>query len=75
MIEAIGAYCMYKMLTRGMKHPVLNLNTNNPAINPYVAWVELRSKAKSSVAIDGQGKYNGNAWGGMFYNFTFRRDE
>lgn len=46
---------MYKMLTRGMKHPVLNLTANNPAINPYVAWMELRSKAKSSVAIDGQG--------------------
>lgn len=75
LIEAIGLYCMYKMLTRGMKHPVLTLTANNPGINPYLGWQELKSKAKASVAIDGQGNYNGGAWRAMFYNFTFARDK
>lgn len=74
LIEAIGAFCMYKMLCRGTKHPVFNLTANNPGINPYLAWNELKSKAKASVAIDGQGNINTNGWRAMFYNFTFAKN-
>lgn len=72
LIEAIAAYCAYKMLLRGYKHPVLTLQVNNPAINPYVNWITLQSKAKTSVILDKQRNIsNTNAWRSYFYNFTF----
>ena len=72
LIEAIASYCMYKMLLRGYKHPVLTLQGNNPAINPYVNWISLKPKVKTSIVLDKQLDIsNTNAWRSYFYNFTF----
>lgn len=72
LIEAISAYCVYKMLLRGYKHPVLTLQGNNPAINPYVNWITLQPKVKTSIILDKQkSSINTNAWRSYFYNFTF----
>lgn len=74
LIEAIGFYCMYKMLCRGMKHPVFNLNASQYGTNPYYEWQRLKDKAKASVIIDAQlakGDADGEAWRSYFYNYTF----
>ena len=47
-IEAIACYCMYKMLCRGYKHPVLNLQASQYGTNPYFMWQSLREEAKRS---------------------------
>lgn len=74
LIEAIGFYCMYKMLCRGMKHPVFNLNASQYGTNPYYQWMQLKDKAKAGVIIDAQkqlGDNDGTAWRSYFYNYTF----
>ena len=73
LLEAITYYCMYKMLTRGYKHPVMNLAASQYGTNPYYLWTTLKEKAKASVTIDSQ-KDNGKdsaAWQSYFYNATF----
>lgn len=55
LIEAIAYYCMYKMLCRGYKHPVFNLNASQYGTNPFYQWTQLKDEAKRSVinnAID-----------------------
>ncbi len=72
LIEAIGFYCMYKMLCRGYKHPVFNLNASQYGTNPYYMWTTLRDKARISVTLDTQGDIDSNnQWQGYFYNYTF----
>ena len=73
LIEAIVSWCMYKMLCRGYKHTVLNLRDNSPATNPYIAWLQLKEDAKTSVILDAQGDVidDGGAWRSAFYIFTF----
>jgi hypothetical protein len=73
LIEAITSWCMYKMLCRGYKHPVLNLRDNSPALNPYIAWIQLREKAITSILRDIQGEdiNDGGAWRSNFYIETF----
>ena len=73
LIEALAYYCMYKMLTRGMKHPVFNLAASQYGTNPYYLWMHLKDKAKASVIADNQGinGYDGDAWRAYFYNYTF----
>lgn len=73
LIEALAYYCMYKMLTRGMKHPVFNLAASQYGTNPYYMWMQLKDKAKASVIADNQGVngYDGDAWRAYFYNYTF----
>ena len=53
LIEAIVYYCMYKMLCRGYKHPVFNLNASQYGTNPYYIWTQLKEEAKVSVINDG----------------------
>ena len=53
LIEAIVNYCMYKMLCRGYKHPVLNLAASQYGTNPYYIWKELKDEANRSIIIDG----------------------
>lgn len=50
LIEAIAYYCMYKMLCRGYKHPVFNLNASQYGTNPYYMWTTLKEEAKRSIA-------------------------
>lgn len=70
LIEAITYFCMYKMLCRGYKHPVLNLNASQYGTNPYYEWINRIDKVKTSVLLDSQTDDNG-AWRDMFYNSTF----
>ena len=55
-------------LSRGSKHPVYDLKSPNPAINPFTQWNTLRPKAAASV----KGKLaNTEGWNNFFYNSTF----
>ena len=49
LIEAIAYYCMYKMLCRGYKHPVFNLQASQYGTNPYYIWTQLKDEAKRSI--------------------------
>jgi hypothetical protein len=49
LIEAIAYYCMYKMLCRGYKHPVFNLQASQYGTNPYYMWTQLKDEAKRSI--------------------------
>lgn len=65
--EALAYYCMYKMLCRGYKHPVFNLNASQYGTNPYYIWMQLKDKARVSVINDVQGDDNGE-WRRFFIN-------
>lgn len=73
LIEAITNWCVYKMLTRGYKHPVMNLTSASEALNPFVAWKVNLEKVKRSVLIDSQLPINDDLWKNAFYTFTFGR--
>lgn len=73
LIEGLCVYCLYKMLSRGDKHPVFALNVGDEIRNPYIRWSNLKAKIKTSVIIDAQGDiYDSNIWQSMFYNITFK---
>lgn len=69
LLEALAWYCLYKHLSRGNKHQVYDLKSPSPVLNPYHHWVDMKSKAKSSVlnAISN----NEDGWRNFFYNSTF----
>ena len=69
LLEALSWYVMFKYLSRGSKHPVYDLKSNNPALNPYIQWNTLRPKAASSVKIAISRSNDG--WNNFFYNSTF----
>lgn len=72
LIEAIANYCFYKMLCRGYRHPILNLQASQYGTNPYFIWIDLKDKAKRSVIIENQGKIDGdNIWRSALYVSTF----
>lgn len=71
LMEALAYYCMYKMLTRGYKHPVFNLAASQYGTNPYYMWQQLKDKAKTSVTLDEQDDISGDGWQSFFFNFTF----
>ena len=73
LIEAIGYYCMYKILCRGYKHPVFNLSASQYGTNPYYMWNTLKDQAKRSVILDEQGEVvnDGGEWKNAFVDFTF----
>lgn len=52
LIEALVNFCMYKMLTRGYKHPVMNLAASQYGTNPYYLWVQGKEEARRSVLND-----------------------
>ena len=70
LIEALTYYCMYKMLCRGMKHPVFNLSASQYGTNPYYMWMNLKDKAKASV-INSLQDLDTDEWRNYFYNSTF----
>lgn len=53
LIEAIVYYCMYKMLCRGYKHPVFNLQASQYGTNPYYIWNTMKEEAKRSIINNG----------------------
>lgn len=68
LLEALAWYVLFKYLSRGSKHPVFDLKSPSPAINPYLQWNALKSKASASVKIKLQ---NDSGWNNFFYNSTF----
>lgn len=49
LIEALVYYCMYKMLCRGYKHPVLNLQASQYGTNPFWLWLQCKEEARRSI--------------------------
>ena len=49
LIEALVYFCMYKMLCRGYKHPVFNLQASQYGTNPYYIWTQMKEEARRSV--------------------------
>ena len=62
---------MYKYLSRGSKHPVYDLKTNNQMLNPMIQWNYYRPKAINSVKKK-LSTNTGDGWNNFFYNSTFR---
>lgn len=71
LIEAIVNYCMYKMLCRGYKHPVFNLNASQYGTNPYYMWMQMKDQAKRSVINDGFNEDIDKIWRSAFFISTF----
>jgi hypothetical protein len=71
LIEAITYYCMYKMLTRGYVHPVMNLAASQYGTNPYYIWMQTKEEAKRSVINDGTDQILDDLWRSAFYIGTF----
>ena len=68
LLEALAWYCLFKYLSRGSKHTIYDLKSNNAVINPYMQWQALKVKAANSVKI----KLNQDkGWRNFFYNSTF----
>lgn len=75
LIEAVAYYCVYKMLLRGYKHPVLNLAASQYGTNPYYEWNKLKPIAKRAVIIAAQGNINktdGNAFQAAFFITSYK---
>lgn len=77
LIEALTFFCIYKMLLRGYKHPVMNLNASRYGTNPYYTWSILKEEAKRSVLIDEQGEVieDDGMWRSKFYIETFPQNK
>lgn len=74
LIEAIVYYCMYKILCRGVKHPVFNLAASQYGTNPYYMWVSSQEKVKRSVMRDAQDNIlesTDDLWSKSLQLFTF----
>lgn len=69
LLEALAWYVLFKYLSRGSKHQVYSLTSNNPVINPYSQWNVLRLKAMTAVKIEIN--RNKDGWNNFFYNSTF----
>lgn len=54
LIEALTQYCIYKMLCRGYKHPVMNLQASQYGTNPYYNWINLSDRVKIEITLDNQ---------------------
>ena len=70
LLEALAWYILFKYLSRGSKHPVYSLTSQNPYTNPFAQWTLLKSKAKTSVLNDMK-KGGDEGWNNFFYNSTF----
>lgn len=69
LLEALAWYVLFKYLSRGSKHIVYSLNSNNQVLNPYLQWITLKPKAMASVKIAISKSTDG--WNNFFYNSTF----
>ena len=70
LLEALSWYILFKYLSRGSSHPVYSLKSQNSYSNPYVQWLNIKSKAKISVLND-MSKGGDDGWNNFFYNSTF----
>ena len=71
LIEALAYFCMYKMLTRGYKHPVFNLAASQYGTNPYYIWLRLKDEAKRSIINNGINEDLDRLWRSAFFIQTF----
>ena len=71
LIEAITYYCIYKMLLRGYKHPVLNLAASQYGTNPYYIWMSTKEEARRSVINEGTNEDLTELWRSAFFIKTF----
>lgn len=71
LIEAIVYYCMYKMLCRGYKHPVMNLQASQYGTNPYYIWSQMKDEAERSVINDGVDEDVSKLFRSSFFISTF----
>ena len=72
LIEAIVYYCMYKMLCRGYKHPVLNLQASQYGTNPYYIWTQMKDEAERSVINNGVDEDVSKLFRSSFFINTFQ---
>ena len=72
LIEAIVYYCMYKMLCRGYKHPVLNLQASQYGTNPYFIWNNMKGEAERSIINDGVNEDASKLFRSSFFINTFQ---
>lgn len=70
LIQGLAYYCMSRMLMRGYKHPVFNLNASQYGTNPFYLWESMKKDIKTSVALDEQ-EDDDSGWNEFFYNYTF----
>ena len=70
-IEFLAYWCIYKMLLRGYKHPVMNLHASQYGTNPYYIAQSLMEEAKRSVAIKGFNEDLTPLWRSSFFISTF----
>lgn len=70
LLDALSWYILFKYLSRGSKHPVYSLSSQNPYTNPFAQWTLLKSKAKTSVLNDMK-RSGDEGWNNFFYNSTF----
>lgn len=68
LLEAISNYCMYKMLTRGYKHPVFNLQASQYGTNPYYMWMKLKEEARLDIINN---NFDDNGASRMFRSTTY----
>lgn len=71
LIEALEWFCMWKLLSRGIKHQVYSLQGAMP-VNPYLLWRDSRDRARASVINENQDANAYKGWASFFYNSTFR---
>ena len=71
LIECIVYYCMYKMLCRGYKHPVLNLQASQYGTNPYYIYNQLKDEAERSILNDGINEDVSNLFRSSLFIQTF----
>ena len=71
LIEALEWFCMWKLLSRGLKHQVYSLQGAMP-VNPYLLWRDSRDRARASVINENQDSNAYKGWSSFFYNSTFR---
>lgn len=68
LLEALSWYVVYKYLSRGSHHPVYDITSPNPVINPFIQWNQTKANAAASVKI---AINNDRGWNNFFYNYTF----
>ena len=55
---ALMWYCMRQLLYRGYKHLVVTFNSNDPDINPNLAWDKYKKLAKNAInRMDSDARY------------------
>ena len=70
LLEALSWYVLFKYLSRGSSHQVYDLKSQNPNTNPYIQWLSIKNKARTSVLND-MTKGTDEGWNNFFYNSTF----